>query len=152
MIYSRTSWLTCLFGHARKYTTRHASLYRFFTLKCFQDLKFGHKVLELQSRVLQTSHSISFHLRGLKSFFVSVKYICYYTSSCSKQKHSTLLSFRSEPFYDDLVNQMVEEELALKAIVKNAELLVFPSTKLPLSHWSKFMNPILSLTSVKSFL
>ncbi|XP_057773059.1 uncharacterized protein LOC130992411 isoform X2 [Salvia miltiorrhiza] len=41
----------------------------------------------------------------------------------------------SERFYDDLVNEMMEEELALKAIVKNAELLVFPSTKLPLSHW-----------------
>ncbi|XP_047937562.1 uncharacterized protein LOC125185119 isoform X2 [Salvia hispanica] len=44
-------------------------------------------------------------------------------------------SERSERFYDNLVDEMVEEDLALKAIVKNAELLVFPSTKLPLSHW-----------------
>ncbi|KAG6422738.1 hypothetical protein SASPL_113118 [Salvia splendens] len=41
----------------------------------------------------------------------------------------------SERFYDNLVDEMVEEDLALKAIVKNAELLVFPWTKLPLSHW-----------------
>lgn len=57
--------------------------------------------------------------------------------------HVTLTEFgcffgyRSERFYDNLVDEMVEEDLALKAIVKNAELLVFPSTKLPLSHWSK---------------
>ncbi|KAL1561164.1 hypothetical protein AAHA92_03903 [Salvia divinorum] len=44
-------------------------------------------------------------------------------------------SERSERLYDDLVDEMVEKELALKAIVKDAELLVFPSTKLPLSHW-----------------
>ncbi|XP_042066593.1 uncharacterized protein LOC121809844 isoform X1 [Salvia splendens] len=44
-------------------------------------------------------------------------------------------SERSERLYDNLVDEMVEEDLALKAIVKNAELLVFPSTKLPLSHW-----------------
>ncbi|KAH6780269.1 hypothetical protein C2S52_011506 [Perilla frutescens var. hirtella] len=44
-------------------------------------------------------------------------------------------SERSERFYDDLVNELVEEELALKAFVQNAELLVFPSTKLPLPYW-----------------
>lgn len=44
-------------------------------------------------------------------------------------------SERSEQVYDDLVDEMVEDELALKGIVQNAELLVFPSTKLPLSYW-----------------
>ncbi|PIN03026.1 hypothetical protein CDL12_24451 [Handroanthus impetiginosus] len=41
----------------------------------------------------------------------------------------------SERVFDDLVEKMMGEELALKAIMKNAELLIFTSTELPLLYW-----------------
>lgn len=41
---------------------------------------------------------------------------------------------------------MIGEELALRAIVTNAELLVFTSTELPLLYWSKFLfDPLFHL-------
>ncbi|XP_060186362.1 PHD finger-containing protein 1-like [Lycium barbarum] len=45
------------------------------------------------------------------------------------------LDARYEQDYDYLVEQMIGEELALRAVVTNAELLVFTSTELPLHHW-----------------
>ncbi|KAJ8558470.1 hypothetical protein K7X08_005236 [Anisodus acutangulus] len=42
---------------------------------------------------------------------------------------------RCEKEFDLLVEQMITEELALRAIVTNAELLVFTSTELPLLYW-----------------
>ncbi|CAN4115233.1 unnamed protein product [Withania somnifera] len=42
---------------------------------------------------------------------------------------------RCEKEFDQLVEQMIGEELALRAIVTNAELLVFTSTELPLLYW-----------------
>ncbi|KAL3840086.1 hypothetical protein ACJIZ3_024677 [Penstemon smallii] len=41
----------------------------------------------------------------------------------------------SERVFDQLLDQMVREELALRTFVKNAELLVFPSDLLPLRYW-----------------
>ncbi|XP_016573699.1 uncharacterized protein LOC107871317 isoform X3 [Capsicum annuum] len=43
---------------------------------------------------------------------------------------------RCEKEFDQLVEQMIGGELALRAIVTNAELLVFTSTELPLLYWS----------------
>ncbi|XP_057973697.1 uncharacterized protein LOC131161758 [Malania oleifera] len=40
-----------------------------------------------------------------------------------------------ERFYDRLVDDMISQELAMRAVVENAELLVFTSTELPLSYW-----------------
>ncbi|XP_016479602.1 PHD finger-containing protein 1-like isoform X1 [Nicotiana tabacum] len=37
--------------------------------------------------------------------------------------------------FDHLVEEMIGEQLALRAVVTNAELLVFTSTELPLLHW-----------------
>lgn len=45
------------------------------------------------------------------------------------------LDKRSEGLFDYLVEEMMDQELALKAIFKNAELLIFASNELPLSHW-----------------
>lgn len=42
---------------------------------------------------------------------------------------------RCEKEFDQLVEKMIGEELALRAIVTNAELLVFTSTELPLLYW-----------------
>lgn len=42
---------------------------------------------------------------------------------------------RCEKEFDQLVEQMIGEELVLRAIVTNAELLVFTSTELPLLYW-----------------
>ncbi|KAM3359589.1 putative protein isoform X1 [Capsicum galapagoense] len=42
---------------------------------------------------------------------------------------------RCEKEFDQLVEQMIGGELALRAIVTNAELLVFTSTELPLLYW-----------------
>ncbi|KAI3464639.1 hypothetical protein Pfo_021302 [Paulownia fortunei] len=41
----------------------------------------------------------------------------------------------SERVFDHLVEEMMRKELALKAIVQNAELLIFTSTELPLLYW-----------------
>ncbi|KAA8546537.1 hypothetical protein F0562_002724 [Nyssa sinensis] len=40
-----------------------------------------------------------------------------------------------ESVFNCLVDDMVCQELAMRAMVKNAELLVFPSTELPLLYW-----------------
>ncbi|XP_027148030.1 uncharacterized protein LOC113748697 [Coffea eugenioides] len=45
------------------------------------------------------------------------------------------LDKRSEGLFDCLVEEMMDQELAMKAIVKNAELLIFASNELPLSYW-----------------
>ncbi|KAJ8564906.1 hypothetical protein K7X08_001366 [Anisodus acutangulus] len=45
------------------------------------------------------------------------------------------LNARYEQDYDHLVEEMIGEELAFRAIMANAELLVFTSTELPLLHW-----------------
>lgn len=37
--------------------------------------------------------------------------------------------------FDGLVSEMISKELALKAVVSNAELLVFTSNELPISYW-----------------
>ncbi|KAL8524483.1 hypothetical protein ACS0TY_014175 [Phlomoides rotata] len=41
----------------------------------------------------------------------------------------------SEQDFDILVEKMMNEDLGLKAVVQNAELLIFSSTELPLSYW-----------------
>ncbi|KAK4366464.1 hypothetical protein RND71_014344 [Anisodus tanguticus] len=46
---------------------------------------------------------------------------------------------RCEKEFDLLVEQMITEELALRAIVTNAELLVFTSTELPLLYWNEML-------------
>lgn len=50
-----------------------------------------------------------------------------YTSSC----------YRCERGFDDLVNLMIRDELAMRVFLSNAELLVFTSIELPLLYWSK---------------
>lgn len=45
---------------------------------------------------------------------------------------------RSQKAFDLLVNAMMCKDLALKAVLKNAELLVFTSSMLPMRYWSKF--------------
>lgn len=44
----------------------------------------------------------------------------------------------SEKAFDLLVNSMMCKDLAMKAVLKNAELLVFTSSMLPMQYWSKF--------------
>ncbi|XP_055802547.1 uncharacterized protein LOC129871614 isoform X2 [Solanum dulcamara] len=45
------------------------------------------------------------------------------------------LDARYEQDFDHLVDEMIGEELALRAVMTNAELLVFTSTELPLHYW-----------------
>ncbi|GFP97811.1 hypothetical protein PHJA_001925200 [Phtheirospermum japonicum] len=44
-------------------------------------------------------------------------------------------SFENEQDFDRLVDEMMRNELALKATVQNAELLIFNSSELPLLYW-----------------
>ncbi|KAL7208565.1 hypothetical protein ACSBR1_030328 [Camellia fascicularis] len=53
--------------------------------------------------------------------------------------HIGLYFFSGDKRYESLVDDMMHQELALRAIVRNAELLVFPSTELPLLYW-KFLG------------
>lgn len=43
----------------------------------------------------------------------------------------------SKQVFEQLVDEMIREELAFRALVQNAELLIFTSTELPLRYWSK---------------
>ncbi|XP_019265509.1 PREDICTED: uncharacterized protein LOC109243063 isoform X2 [Nicotiana attenuata] len=45
------------------------------------------------------------------------------------------IRYRHVMDFDHLVEEMIGEQLALRAVVTNAELLVFTSTELPLLHW-----------------
>ncbi|KAH6800114.1 hypothetical protein C2S52_000578 [Perilla frutescens var. hirtella] len=42
----------------------------------------------------------------------------------------------SEQVFEQLVGEMIHEELAFRAIVQDAELLIFTSTELPLLYWN----------------
>ncbi|THF99359.1 uncharacterized protein LOC114313045 [Camellia sinensis] len=53
--------------------------------------------------------------------------------------HIGLYFFSEDKRYESLVDDMMHQELALRAVVRNAELLVFPSTELPLLYW-KFLG------------
>lgn len=44
---------------------------------------------------------------------------------------------RSEKVYDSLVPDMISHDVALRAVVKNAELLLFTSNLLPFQFWSE---------------
>ncbi|XP_075485585.1 PHD finger-containing protein 1-like isoform X2 [Primulina tabacum] len=41
----------------------------------------------------------------------------------------------SEPAYDQLIDEMMDKDLALKGVVQNAEILIFTSMVLPLMYW-----------------
>lgn len=57
-----------------------------------------------------------------------------------------LFSSDSEPAYDQLIDEMRDNDLALKGVVQNAEILIFTSMVLPLLYWSKFdSNPFQDL-------
>ncbi|KAI9200004.1 hypothetical protein LWI28_001363 [Acer negundo] len=45
--------------------------------------------------------------------------------------------WKEEMVYDSLVDDMISQDLAMKALVKNAELLVFTSKTLPSQFWSE---------------
>ncbi|XP_055960344.1 uncharacterized protein LOC126675511 [Mercurialis annua] len=45
------------------------------------------------------------------------------------------VSDRNEKVFDRLVNDMIQQDLAMRVIVQNAELLVFSSTILPMEFW-----------------
>ena len=45
---------------------------------------------------------------------------------------------RDEKAFDKLVEDIIGSEMALRAVVKNAELLIFPSTVLPAQYRSEF--------------
>ncbi|KAH7525154.1 hypothetical protein FEM48_Zijuj06G0194900 [Ziziphus jujuba var. spinosa] len=44
-------------------------------------------------------------------------------------------SIRVENIFDVLVDEMIQQNLAMRAVLENAELLIFPSTVLPMQHW-----------------
>lgn len=48
------------------------------------------------------------------------------------------LCCRDEGVYDSHLDEVIERDLALKAVVGDVELLIFPSSDLPLRNWSKF--------------
>ncbi|KAL8045167.1 hypothetical protein ABFS82_08G095400 [Erythranthe guttata] len=44
-------------------------------------------------------------------------------------------SLRDERVFDGLLDEFIEKDLALKATIDNAELLIFPSCELPIQNW-----------------
>lgn len=47
------------------------------------------------------------------------------------------LYYRDERVYDSLLDEFIEGDQALKVRIDNVELLMFPSSELPLHSWSK---------------
>lgn len=52
----------------------------------------------------------------------------------------------SKQVFEQLVEEMIREELAFRALVQNAELLIFTSTELPLRYWSKLLILLMHFT------
>lgn len=44
---------------------------------------------------------------------------------------------RNEKAFDSLVNDMISQDLAMRTVVENAELLIYSSTILPMEYWSE---------------
>jgi len=44
---------------------------------------------------------------------------------------------RTEKVFDALVDDVICQEHAIRFVAKNTELLVFPSTELPIAYWSE---------------
>ncbi|CAK7346815.1 unnamed protein product [Dovyalis caffra] len=51
---------------------------------------------------------------------------------------------RNEIVYDSLVNDMISQDLAMRAVVENAELLIYTSRILPTDCWSEALNSLSS--------
>jgi len=45
--------------------------------------------------------------------------------------------YRDERYFDQLVDEMISNDLAMRAKVEKAELLIFPSTMLPFKYKSE---------------
>lgn len=45
--------------------------------------------------------------------------------------------YREEKAFDKLVDDIIQLELAIRVVTENAELLIFPSTALPMAHRSE---------------
>lgn len=56
---------------------------------------------------------------------------------CSRNDVMYFLFRSYEKEYSTLVDHMIENDLAMKAPVANADLLIFTSMELPLNNWSK---------------
>lgn len=54
----------------------------------------------------------------------------------------------SQKAFDLLVNAMMCNDLAMKAVLNNAELLVFTSSVLPMRYWSKATNELFIIFSL----
>lgn len=48
-----------------------------------------------------------------------------------------ILSFRDENSYDALLEDVIDNDLAMSAMIDDLELLIFSSRVLPQKHWSK---------------
>lgn len=108
-----------------------------FNWKCFQSLMYGLRVSPYQSPLMITLHYIFFHQTQGNYFFKFT--IDQVVLSKFGLLSSCFSCFRCEKEFDQLVEQMIGEELALRATVTNAELLVFTSTELPLLYWSELL-------------
>lgn len=53
------------------------------------------------------------------------------------ESYLLILSFRDENSYDALLEDVIENDLAMSATIDDVELLIFSSCVLPQKHWSK---------------
>lgn len=90
----------------------------------------------------QQTYGIDFSRLYCPAYFPQLEYLLWTTF---------FLHCSSERVFDNLVDYMIGHELALKASVENAELLLFTSVELPLVYWSKHKF-LLLLSSIYKFL
>lgn len=71
-------------------------------------------------------------------FYAPTFYFCLSVCLPTASIYELITFFRgSQKAFDLLVNAMMSQDLAMKAVLKNAELLVFTSSMLPMRYWSK---------------
>lgn len=60
----------------------------------------------------------------------------------------TSCSYSDERAFDSILDDMIDHNLALKAVIKDQQLLVFSSRELPPDHWRKLNNHLCFVTSM----
>lgn len=141
-------WPICQAKHAKKCARRLLCYRQYFTWRCFQRAICGLRVSRNQNHLMNISAYISLPKANGNGYAIYVVFLSSYPCLVLVSFFLfCILCFRYEWVFDCLVDDMIEQELAMRASVKNAELLLFPSAELPIHYWSKLRTRNLKNTT-----